>query len=1666
MRQAPQEAAKSETAPKPKSRGGINGSSVKDRRAHSELLSGFISKPVSLKRAHNSTSAGEGQGPRFISPREFDELFQKISGKAAAVPVEGPRHSKRRCSSASFAEQPNCWTSLVTKSQQKPRSHNAPTAPGISKGPPFAPAVVSSPPLPFWPRSHTDTAPIGQENEIERKAEKYPSQDLQRDEKIASQSLQEEDQNVSILLQKKQRKRREKRKAAFLKRQKKDKEVALATSRCEQPRSHSAPPALANSIGPPLAPARAPTPPGYFRPIHRSVSGIQQPNERILQLQLEKQRKRREKRGAAFWKRQEREKISAHITPENQQLKKAASRLQVPIQTQPIRREAADRTTHNSEQIIYQLPREIDQPIAALEKDRNRDPNLKISEEVEQKENRIPANIQQKGKIQFTFHKEDLASQSQQEGKRFARQILQNKDQVVKKIKDQQENIQREKEQLATQSILQEKLQIQDQSQQKAEQIVSENQDPSPNISEEVAQKENRVAARIQRKKKLQFAFKKVLASYSPQKVKRLGRQFLQAKDQIIEKILDKDEEILAQQREKEKLALQSPQGSKSFASQILENKDQIVKKIEDQHEKIQREKEQLASQSHLGNKNISDHILQENLQNLTQIQDQGQQKAEQIVSENQDPSPNISEEVAQKENRVAARTKQKKKVRFSDQILIKIIDEHEEILAQQREKEKPASQSQQESKSLAHEILENKDQIVKKIEDQQEKIQSEKEQLAPQSHQGNNNISDHILQEKLQNLTLIQDQGQPKAEHIVSENQDPSPNISEEVAQKENQIVSENQDPSANISEEVAQKENQVAAKIVQKDKFQFASEISRQVVTSFQENGHQIDSSFVRNIANIVTGVTGAEKPNLAGPSNGQQQQAAGNSIFVAYVHIILKIIDRVCQIQKSKPADPNFNISGGALYLMRRKLAYISHILIDKSVEGTVTEENIAVLGDIVKILKDTQKSKPFGFEAKKEAEELRNTLYHEISMGFEILRRVRELITGWNKTKEGAPDTGDSGQGTESQNGAGRGGDHQTEGSNTAQKRRNQEDHPPVIKYQRVDNSFPRFITNVPAEDQVHASKSMAGRERENQQQGSKRLSVFNPPVYTQHRVRNDAPYIANPFDGSDDEEPSQPRGFANAAGTSARQPHMLYSDAVRLGQNGFPEARVNGHSAHPVRRVPTQVERSILTHEMERSEHEQYLNLIHTVAHNDSVVNRFAKPVAPPLQRINNQQPSWSSLLRGNQSRPLQQPQPLLQPSSLGRQNSVSEYARLINSGATQQGPVPAPPQLMRIDSSPNIAGSHASTISSTDGSNESGSDHSSSGSNSSVTAINDSSREKKHKHTNHIGSAKSLRAKTTRLSMTDALHRRFASCIYLKDDFVEQFKAKAARMREESEHRRELAVEEANRSTEERRAYEYKLRENIFQYRIPHKPIFVIGARDTPVQKKETKLIALTPEHLRRYEQLMYGGPEDEVLVVKFNMHIHRRDILSLKGTEWLNDEIINFYMCLLTDRSAKPELPNVYAMNTFFVPRLLQAGHAGVKRWTRKVDIFSKDVIPVPVHCNGVHWCMAIIHLRNKTIRYYDSMGAPNQAVLNALEAYLREESLDKRKQPFDTSVFVIENVPNVPQQLNGSDCGVFSCMFAEYISRDAPITFSQAEMEYFRKKMVLEIVAGELWN
>lgn len=214
--------------------------------------------------------------------------------------------------------------------------------------------------------------------------------------------------------------------------------------------------------------------------------------------------------------------------------------------------------------------------------------------------------------------------------------------------------------------------------------------------------------------------------------------------------------------------------------------------------------------------------------------------------------------------------------------------------------------------------------------------------------------------------------------------------------------------------------------------------------------------------------------------------------------------------------------------------------------------------------------------------------------------------------------------------------------------------------------------------------------------------------------------------------------------------------------------------------------------------------------------------------------------------------------------------------------------------------------------------------------------------------------------------------------------------------------------------------------------------------------------------------KLIHGHDTKTVLITKFNLPVTRYDIQTLNwnSSTWLNDVVINFYMELLTARSKfNEQLPKVHAMNTFFFNRVQKDGVLSVRRWTNNVDIFAHDVILIPIH-KGIHWCLAIINLKNKTIKYYDSMGKPNNDALRVLTIYLRQESLDKKKREFDLSNWTCENVSDIPLQQNSSDCGVFSCMYAEFITRNRPIIFNQQCMKYFRFKMIYEIGTGQILN
>ncbi|KAK9727602.1 Ulp1 protease family, C-terminal catalytic domain [Popillia japonica] len=228
--------------------------------------------------------------------------------------------------------------------------------------------------------------------------------------------------------------------------------------------------------------------------------------------------------------------------------------------------------------------------------------------------------------------------------------------------------------------------------------------------------------------------------------------------------------------------------------------------------------------------------------------------------------------------------------------------------------------------------------------------------------------------------------------------------------------------------------------------------------------------------------------------------------------------------------------------------------------------------------------------------------------------------------------------------------------------------------------------------------------------------------------------------------------------------------------------------------------------------------------------------------------------------------------------------------------------------------------------------------------------------------------------------------------------------------------------------------------------------------------KEESAFPELTPKQEAIINNALDSRqPASEVLATKFNINITRQDILTLAGLNWLNDEVINFYMNLIIERGKMNKWPKVYAMNTFFYPKVMSGGQSSVRRWTRKVDIFSYDIIAIPIHL-GMHWCMSLIDFRKRRITYYDSMGSSNAKCLKALLSYLEDEHLDKKKTEYDVSDWRLTNARDIPQQMNGSDCGMFACTFAEVLTRDAEINFSQEHMPYLRRKMVFEILEGRL--
>ncbi|EPY52872.1 SUMO deconjugating enzyme Ulp1 [Schizosaccharomyces cryophilus OY26] len=168
-----------------------------------------------------------------------------------------------------------------------------------------------------------------------------------------------------------------------------------------------------------------------------------------------------------------------------------------------------------------------------------------------------------------------------------------------------------------------------------------------------------------------------------------------------------------------------------------------------------------------------------------------------------------------------------------------------------------------------------------------------------------------------------------------------------------------------------------------------------------------------------------------------------------------------------------------------------------------------------------------------------------------------------------------------------------------------------------------------------------------------------------------------------------------------------------------------------------------------------------------------------------------------------------------------------------------------------------------------------------------------------------------------------------------------------------------------------------------------------------PVRPKFVSLLEFPEDAKKRALRLLNDAdlPRSaytEPIITKYNIPIMIRDLRTLKNKHWLNDEVINFYMNLLSDRSrSDPSLPQVHVFNTFFYTTLQKKGYTGVRRWARKAHmrIADFDCVLVPVHLD-VHWCMAAINKKKKRFEYWDSLAGSPGKVFDLLREYYIAET------------------------------------------------------------------------
>ncbi|XVF67282.1 hypothetical protein PTKIN_Ptkin10aG0108300 [Pterospermum kingtungense] len=216
------------------------------------------------------------------------------------------------------------------------------------------------------------------------------------------------------------------------------------------------------------------------------------------------------------------------------------------------------------------------------------------------------------------------------------------------------------------------------------------------------------------------------------------------------------------------------------------------------------------------------------------------------------------------------------------------------------------------------------------------------------------------------------------------------------------------------------------------------------------------------------------------------------------------------------------------------------------------------------------------------------------------------------------------------------------------------------------------------------------------------------------------------------------------------------------------------------------------------------------------------------------------------------------------------------------------------------------------------------------------------------------------------------------------------------------------------------------------------------------------------------FEEVIYPKGDPDAI------SISKKDVELLRPETFINDTIIDFYVKYLKNKIQPKEQHRFHFFNSFFFRKLAdldkglygacqaRASFQRVCKWTRKVDIFEKDYIFIPVNYS-LHWSLIVIcHpgevanfkddeteklLKVPCILHMNSIKGSHRGLKNFFRSYLSEEWKERHREAADdvpSKLLNLQFVPlELPQQENSFDCGLFLLHYMELFLLQASTNF-----------------------